>query len=100
MNLIQTQYHLRDLPNEQVKAFANGRDPSAVPEWLAAAEMQRRERVEMASNKAPEKSVKERLEETMGLKALQAQRQQMAGQKMGEQAILIIEKLGCYNHFK
>lgn len=87
MNLIQTQYHLRDLPNEQVKAFANGRDPSAVPEWLAAAEMQRRERVEMASNKAPEKSVKERLEETMGLKALQAQRQQMAGQKMGEQAM-------------
>lgn len=87
MNLIQTQYHLRDLPNEQVKAFANGRDPSAVPEWLAAAEMQRRERVEMASNKAPDKSVKERLEETMGLKALQAQRQQMAGQKMGEQAM-------------
>jgi hypothetical protein len=87
MNLIQTQYHLRDLPNEQVKAFANGRDPSAVPEWLAAAEMQRRERVEMASSKAPDKSVKERLEETMGLKALQAQRQQMAGQKMGEQAM-------------
>jgi len=87
MNLIQTQYHLRDLPNEQVKAFANGRDPSAVPEWLAAAEMQRRERVEMASSKAPEKSVKERLEETMGLKALQAQRQQMAGQRMGEQAM-------------
>jgi hypothetical protein len=87
MNLIQTQYHLRDLPNDQVKAFANGRDPSAVPEWLAAAEMQRRERVEMASSKAPEKSVKERLEETMGLKALQAQRQQMAGQKMGEQAM-------------
>lgn len=87
MNLIQTQYHLRDLPNEQVKAFANGRDPAAVPEWLAAAEMQRRERVEMASSKAPEKSVKERLEETMGLKALQAQRQQMAGQKMGEQAM-------------
>jgi hypothetical protein len=87
MNLIQTQYHLRDLPNEQVKAFANGRDPAAVPEWLAAAEMQRRERVEMASSKAPEKSVKERLEETMGLKALQAQRQQMAGQRMGEQAM-------------
>ena len=87
MNLIQTQYHLRDLSNDQVKAFANGRDPSAVPEWLAAAEMQRRERVEMASSKAPEKSVKERLEETMGLKALQAQRQQMAGQKMGEQAM-------------
>jgi len=87
MNLIQTQYHLRDLSNEQVKAFANGRDPSAVPEWLAAAEMQRRERVEMASNKAPEKSVKERLEETMGLKALQAQRQQQASQQMGEQAM-------------
>ena len=87
MNLIQTQYHLRDLSNDQVKAFANGRDPSAVPEWLAAAEMQRRERVEMASSKAPDKSVKERLEETMGLKALQAQRQQMAGQKMGEQAM-------------
>jgi hypothetical protein len=41
----------------------------------------------MASSKAPDKSVKERLEETMGLKALQAQRQQMAGQKMGEQAM-------------
>jgi hypothetical protein len=87
MNLIQTQYHLRDLPNEQVKAFADGKDPATVPEWLATAEMQRRQRMETASSKAPEKSVKERLEETMGLKALQAQRQQMAGQKMGEQAM-------------
>lgn len=87
MNLIQTQYHLRDLSNEQVKAFADGKDPATVPEWLATAEMQRRQRMETASSKAPEKSVKERLEETMGLKALQAQRQQMAGQKMGEQAM-------------
>lgn len=87
MNLIQIQYHLRDLPNEQVKAFADGKDPATVPEWLATAEMQRRQRMETASSKAPEKSVKERLEETMGLKALQAQRQQMAGQKMGEQAM-------------
>jgi hypothetical protein len=87
MNLVQTQYHLRDLPDSQIKAFADGKDPATVPEWLAASEMQRRQRMEMASNKAPQKSVKERLEETMGLKALQAQRQQMAGQKMGEQAM-------------
>jgi hypothetical protein len=87
MNLVQTQYHLRDLPDAQVKAFADGRDPATVPEWLATAEMQRRQRMETASNKAPEKSVKERLEETMGLKALQAQRQQQAAQKMGEQAM-------------
>ena len=58
-----------------------------VPEWLAASEMKRRERMEMAGNKAPQKSVKERLEETMGLKSLQAQRQQQAGQQMGEQAM-------------
>lgn len=87
MNLVQTQYHLRDLPDAQVKAFADGKDPATVPEWLATAEMQRRQRMETASNKAPEKSVKERLEETMGLKALQAQRQQQAAQKMGEQAM-------------
>jgi hypothetical protein len=87
MNLVQTQYHLRDLPDSEIKAFADGKDPATVPEWLAASEMQRRQRMEMASNKAPQKSVKERLEETMGLKALQAQRQQMAGQKMGEQAM-------------
>jgi len=87
MNLVQTQYHLRDLPDSQIKAFADGKDPATVPEWLAASEMQRRQRMEMASNKAPQKSVKERLEETMGLKALQAQRQQQAGQQMGEQAM-------------
>lgn len=87
MNLVQTQYHLRDLPDSEIKAFADGKDPATVPEWLAASEMQRRQRMEMASNKAPQKSVKERLEETMGLKALQAQRQQQAGQQMGEQAM-------------
>ena len=87
MNLVQTQYHLRDLPDSQIKAFADGKDPATVPEWLAASEMQRRQRMEMASNKAPQKSVKERLEETMGLKALQAQRQQKFGQQMGEQAM-------------
>jgi hypothetical protein len=87
MNLVQTQYHLRDLPDAEIKAFADGKDPATVPEWLAASEMQRRQRMEMASNKAPQKSVKERLEETMGLKALQAQRQQQAGQQMGEQAM-------------
>lgn len=87
MNLVQTQYHLRDLPDSQIKAFADGKDPATVPEWLAASEMQRRQRMEMANNKAPQKSVKERLEETMGLKALQAQRQQKFGQQMGEQAM-------------
>jgi len=87
MNLVQTQYHLRDLPDSEIKAFADGKDPATVPEWLAASEMQRRQRLEMASNKAPQKSVKERLEETMGLKALQAQRQQQASQQMGEQAM-------------
>lgn len=87
MNLVQTQYHLRDLPDSQIKAFADGKDPATVPEWLAASEMQRRQRMEMASNKAPQKSVKERLEETMGLKALQAQRQQKFGQQIGEQAM-------------
>ncbi len=87
MNLVQTQYHLRDLPISQVKAFADGKDPAVVPEWLAASEMKRRERVEMAANKAPDKSVKERLEEVMGLKSLQAQRQQMSAQRMGEQAM-------------
>ena len=87
MNLVQTQYHLRDLPDAEIKAFADGKDPATVPEWLAASEMQRRQRMEMASNKAPQKSVKERLEETMGLKALQAQRQQQAGQQMDERAM-------------
>ena len=87
MNLVQTQYQLRDLPDAQIKAFMDGKDPAMVPEWLAASEMKRRERMEMAGNKAPQKSVKERLEETMGLKSLQAQRQQQAGQQMGEQAM-------------
>ena len=87
MNLVQTQYHIRDLPDAEIKAFADGKDPATVPEWLAASEMKRRERMELAGNKAPQKSVKERLEETMGLKALQAQRQQQASQQMGEQAM-------------
>ena len=71
MNLVQISERLKDLPASLVKQYADGRDPAAVPPYLAAAELARKVRMEQQGAQAPQKTVKEQLEEKLGLGALQ-----------------------------
>jgi hypothetical protein len=82
MNLVQISERLKDLPASLVKQYADGRDPAAVPPYLAAAELARKVRMEQQGAQAPQKTVKEQLEEKLGLGALQPQIQAQ-GQPQG-----------------
>ena len=81
MNLVQISERLKDLPASLVKQYADGKDPAAVPPYLAAAELARKVRMEQQGAQAPQKTVKEQLEEKLGLGALQPQIQ---GQPQGQ----------------
>ena len=61
MNLIQIQEHLKDLPTQAIMAYANGQNPQ-VPPYMALGEMNRRKNMEQRAAKAPDSSVKEKLE--------------------------------------
>lgn len=73
MNLVQISERLKDLPASLVKQYADGKDPAAVPPYLAAAELERKVRMEQQGAQAPQKTVKEQLEEKLGLGALKPQ---------------------------
>ena len=91
MNLVKIQEDLKGMPLQALQQYVNGGNPE-VPPYLAAAEMQRREatmkRASMAQGAAqgPQPSVKEQLEQRLGLGALQAQQQQQAAQQMMQQS--------------
>lgn len=90
MNLVKLQEDLKGLPLQALQQYANGANPE-VPPYLAAAEMQRRQAaMQRASNAqatqgGPQPSVKEQLEQRLGLGALQAQQQQQAMQGLVQQ---------------
>jgi hypothetical protein len=71
MNLVQISERLKDLPASLVKQYADGKNPAEVPPYLAAAELARKVRMEQQGAQAPQKTVKEQLEEKLGLGALQ-----------------------------
>lgn len=71
MNLVQISERLKDLPASLVKQYADGKNPAQVPPYLAAAELARKVRMEQQGAQAPQKTVKEQLEEKLGLGALQ-----------------------------
>ena len=81
MNLVQISERLKDLPASIVKQYADGKNPAQVPPYLAAAELARKVRMEQQGAQAPQKTVKEQLEEKLGLGALQPQIQ---GQPQGQ----------------
>jgi len=83
MNLIQIQEHLKDVPIENIMAYANGMDPQ-VPPYLALGEMNRRKRMEQQAVSAPEATVKDELEQS--IQNPQQMMQSMQQQTMSPQA--------------
>lgn len=85
MNLVQINERLKDMPIQVLKQYANGQNPE-VPPYLALGEIQRRQQQEkMMANaqgaaQGQQPSVKEQIEQSAGLMALQkaqmAQKQQ------------------------
>ena len=96
MNLVQIQERLKDMPLQAVMQYANGMNPE-VPPYLALGELNRRKKMEQSMQPAemPQGTVKEQLENEVGLAALQKQlmnqlqtqglRQQQAAMSQGQQ---------------
>lgn len=84
MNLIQVQDRLKDLKIEDIMAYANGMNPE-VPPYLALAEMDRRKRVAQKSAQAPQGTVKDNIEQQLGVMNLQAAKQKQMAQQMAQQ---------------
>lgn len=96
MNLVQIQERLKDMPIQAVMQYANGMNPE-VPPYLALGELNRRKKMEQSMQPAemPQGTVKEQLENEVGLAALQKQlmnqlqtqglRQQQAAMSQGQQ---------------
>ena len=84
MNLVQVQENLKDLEIEDIMNYANGMNPD-VPPYLALAEMNRRKRVAQKSAEAPQGSIKENLEQQMGVMQMQAAKQRQMAQQMAQQ---------------
>lgn len=96
MNLVQIQERLKDMPLQAVMQYANGMNPE-VPPYLALGELNRRKKMEQAMQPAemPQGTIKEQLEQEVGLAALQKQlmnqlqtqglRQQQAAMSQGRQ---------------
>jgi hypothetical protein len=96
MNLVQIQERLKDMPLQAVMHYANGMNPD-VPPYLALGELNRRKKMEQAMQPAelPQGTVKEQLENEVGLAALQKQlmnqlqtqglRQRQAAMSQGQQ---------------
>ena len=87
MNLVQIQERLKDLPVDAVVAYANGMNPE-VPPYVALSELERRKRQGQAAQpaEAPTGTVKDKIEQQVGLAALQQQRQQAALQQLAASA--------------
>jgi hypothetical protein len=88
MNLVKAQEYAQALPLAELKKYADGFDPAMIPPWLATGEMQAKmKRAEMANNlqgaaNGPMPSVKDQVEQKVGLFALQQAQQQAQQQQM------------------
>ena len=83
MNLIQIQERLKELPLQAVMAYANGMNPE-VPPYVALSELERRKRMDQMTQPAqmPQGTVKDKIEQQVGLAEQQKQQQQAAMQQM------------------
>lgn len=80
MNLVQIQERLKDLPTQAIMSYANGQNPQ-VPPYLALGELNRRKQMEQKAAQPPTGTVKDNIEQQVGLMQLQKLRQgQMAQQ--------------------
>ena len=98
-NPYQVREWLKDLPPQQLKMYADGKNPADVPPWLAVAEMTRRQRMQQGMKTPPQGTVKDKIESQFDqpsqdqemddqakLMSLLAQRQQQGQQAQGQQA--------------
>jgi len=74
LNLIQISERLKGMPIEAVMNFANGSNPE-VPPYVALAELNRRKEMEkrMQPAQMPQSTIKDKIEEEIGIGALQEQ---------------------------
>lgn len=86
MNLVQIQERLKDLPMQAVMAYANGQNPQ-VPPYLALGELNRRKQMEQQAAQPPRGTVKDSIEQQVGLMQLQKLRQGQMAQQMGQQGM-------------
>lgn len=90
-NLVKIQEDLKGLPTQAIMGYANGQNPQ-VPPYIALAELNRRKQLEQsiqAGQQQPQQqgTIKEQIEQGVGLQSLQAQRQKQAMQAIGQQAM-------------
>ncbi len=94
LNLVQLQERLRDVPMQALMTYANGANPQ-VPPFLALGELNRRKKMqesaaaEQAQQMEGAPTIKEQIEQSTGLLALQGSRQRQAAQQQaGVQAAM------------
>ena len=86
LNLVQLQERLKDVPMQYLMQYANGSNPQ-VPPFLALTELNRRKKMQesAAAEQAKEMegapTIKEQIEQSAGLLALQGNRQKQAAQQ-------------------
>lgn len=88
MNLIQVQEQLKGLPTQAIMAYANGQNPE-VPPYVALAELNRRKQLEKGSaamHSGQKPTIKDQVEQSVGLMGLQQAQQQQAMQQMAQSA--------------
>jgi len=86
MNLVQIQERLKDLPTQAIMSYANGQNPQ-VPPYLALGELNRRKQMEQQAAQPPQGTVKDNIEQQMGLMQLQKARQGQMAQQMSQQGM-------------
>ena len=84
MNLVQVQDRLKDMPTQVIMSYANGMNPE-VPPYLALGELNRRKQMEQKAAQAPQGTVKDNIEQQMGVMQLQAAKQKQMAQQMAQQ---------------
>jgi hypothetical protein len=84
MNLVQVQERLKDMPTQVIMSYANGMNPE-VPPYLALGELNRRKQMEQKAAQAPQGTVKDNIEQQMGVMQLQAAKQKQMAQQMAQQ---------------
>ena len=86
LNLVQLQERLKDVPMQALMSYANGMNPQ-IPPFLALGELNRRKKMQegAAAEQAKEMegapTIKEQIEQSAGLLALQGNRQRQAAQQ-------------------
>ena len=74
MNLVQIQERLKDLPTQAIMGYANGQNPQ-VPPYLALGELNRRKQMEQKAAQPPQGTVKDNIEQQVGMMEMQKMRQ-------------------------